>query len=75
MKRGDITKMKSIMEKINKVKINRYYDINTEEMTEIYTYSKGAFDLLHNAFTAGYMQGEKAEKARMKRARKAVRHE
>lgn len=63
------------MEKINKVKINRYYDINAEEMTEIYTYSKGAFDLLHNAFAAGYMQGEKAEKARMKRARKAVRHE
>lgn len=60
--------MKSIMEKINKVKINRYYDINTEEMTEIYTYSKGAFDLISNAFTAGYMQGRKAARAEIKKS-------
>lgn len=59
------------MEKINKVKINPHYDISVRETTEIYMHSKGAFDLLHNAFTAGYMQGEKAEKARMKRARKS----
>lgn len=56
------------MEKIKKVKINPHYDISLRETTEIYTYSKGAFDLLHNAFAAGYMQGEKAAKAKKRKS-------
>lgn len=60
--------MKNIMEKIKKVKINPHYDISVRETTEIYMHSKGAFDLLHNAFTAGYMQGEKAAKAKKRKS-------
>lgn len=60
--------MKNIMEKIEKIKINPHYDISLRKTTEIYTYSKGVFDLISNAFTAGYMQGKKAARAEMKKS-------
>lgn len=55
------------MEKIKKIKVNPYYDIKIKEVDEIYTHSKSSFELFHNAFNAGYMQGMKAARAEMKK--------
>lgn len=46
-----------------KGKINPKYDMNTENIQEIWEYDKNPFYLISNAFKFGYVQGMKAAKA------------
>ena len=45
-------------------KINIYYDMDMEDMEKIYNSSNDGFSLISNAFTFGYIQGMKAQKAK-----------
>lgn len=55
-----------VMKKIQEMrgKINIYYDIDIEDMEKIYISSNDGFSLISNAFTFGYIQGMKAQKAK-----------
>lgn len=44
--------------------INPYYDMDIEDMEKIYNNSNDGFSLIANAFTFGYIQGMKAQKAK-----------
>lgn len=56
----------NVMKKIQEMKrgINPYYDMDIEDMEKIYNNSNDRFSLISNAFTFGYMQGMKAQKAK-----------
>lgn len=56
----------NVMKKIQEMrgKINIYYDMDVEDMEKIYISSNDGFSLISNAFTFGYMQGMKAQKAK-----------
>lgn len=56
----------NVMKKIQKMrsKINIYYDMDIEDMEKIYNSSSDGFSLISNAFTFGYFQGMKAQKAK-----------
>lgn len=56
----------NVMKKIQEMrgKINIYYDMDIEDMEKIYISSNDGFSLISNAFTFGYMQGMKAQKAK-----------
>lgn len=41
-----------------------YYDMDIEDMKKIYNSSNDGFSLISNAFTFGYIQGMKAQKAK-----------
>lgn len=61
--------MKNAMETSLSVagKINSRYDMNHDEMNEIYQATKNdAFEMIYEAFRIGYMKGEKAAKAEVK---------
>lgn len=59
----------SVMKKIQEMrgKINIYYDMDIEDMEKIYNSSNDDFSLISNAFTFGYIQGMKAQKAKDKK--------
>lgn len=56
----------NVMTKIQEMrgKINIYYDMDIEDMEKIYISSNDGFSLISNAFTFGYFQGMKAQKAK-----------
>lgn len=56
----------NVMKKIQEMmgKINIYYDMDIEDMEKIYNSSSDGFSLISNAFTFGYFQGMKAQKAK-----------
>ena len=56
----------NVMKKIQEMrgKINIYYDMDIEDMEKIYISSNNGFSLISNAFTFGYIQGMKAQKAK-----------
>lgn len=55
-----------VMKKIQEMrgKINIYYDMDIEDMEKIYISSNDGFSLISNAFTFGYIQGMKVQKAK-----------
>lgn len=55
-----------VMKKIQEMrgKINIYYDMDIEDMEKISDNSHDGFSLISNAFTFGYIQGMKAQKAK-----------
>lgn len=56
-----------VMKKIQEAKgggINSYYDLDIEDMEKISNNSHDRFSLISNAFTFGYIQGMKAQKAK-----------
>lgn len=59
----------NVMKKIQEMrgKINIYYDMDIEDMEKIYNSSNDGFSLISNAFTFGYFQGTKAQKAKDKK--------
>lgn len=59
----------NVMKKIQEMrgKINIYYDMDIEDMKKIYNSSNDGFLLISNAFTFGYFQGMKAQKAKDKK--------
>ena len=59
----------NVMKKIQEMrgKINIYYDMDIEDMEKIYISSNDGFSLISNAFTFGYIQGMKAQKAKDKK--------
>lgn len=59
----------NVMKKIQEMrgKINIYYDMDAEDMEKIYNSSNDGFSLISNAFTFGYFQGMKAQKAKDKK--------
>ena len=61
----------NVMKKIQDMwgKINIYYDMDIEDMEKIYISSNDGFSLISNAFTFGYIQGMKAQKAKDKKKR------
>ena len=56
----------NVMKKIQEMrgKINIYYDMDIEDLGKIYNSSSDGFSLISNAFTFGYIQGMKAQKAK-----------
>lgn len=58
-----------VMKKIKEMrgKTNIYYDMDIEDMEKIYNSSNDGFSLISNAFTFGYIQGMKAQKAKDKK--------
>lgn len=56
----------NVMKKIQEMRggINTYYDMDIEDMIEIYNSASDGFSLISNAFTFGYFQGMKAQKAK-----------
>lgn len=59
-----------------KSKIDRNYCLRTGHIFELHNHYKGdSFRIAVAAFNLGYAEGTKAEKARIKKSRKAVRHE
>lgn len=55
----------NVMKKIQEARgINSYYDMDIEDMKKIYNSSNDGFSLISNAFTFGYIQGMKAQKAK-----------
>ena len=56
----------NVMKKIQEMrgKINIYYNMDIEDMEKIYISSNDGFSLISNAFTFGYFQGMKAQKAK-----------
>lgn len=56
----------NVMKKIQEMrgKINIYYDMDIEDMEKIYISPNDGFSLISNAFTFGYIQGMKAQKAK-----------
>lgn len=55
-----------IMKKIQEARggINSYYDMSIENIQTLVNNSDEGFDLVSNAFTFGYIQGMKAQKAK-----------
>lgn len=58
-----------VMKKIQEARggINYYYDLDIEDMIRISNNSHDRFLLISNAFTFGYIQGMKAQKAKDKK--------
>lgn len=56
----------NVMKKIQEARggINSYYDMDIEDMEKISDNSNDRFSLISNAFTFGYIQGMKAQKAK-----------
>ena len=56
----------NVMKKIQEMKegINMYYDMDIEDMIQISNSTNDRFSLISNAFTFGYLQGMKAQKAK-----------
>lgn len=63
-----------VMKKIQEMgrKINVYYDLDIEDMEKIYNSSNDGFSLISNAFTFGYIQGMKAQKAKDKKKKSMI---
>lgn len=59
----------NVMKKIQEMrsKINIYYDMDIEDMIQISNSTNDRFSLISNAFTFGYLQGMKAQKAKDKK--------
>ena len=56
----------NVMKKIQEMRgnINPYYDMTIESVITVLENSKDDYDILSNAFTFGYLQGMKAQKAK-----------
>lgn len=56
----------NVMKKIQEMrgKINPYYDMSIENIQTLVNNSDEGLDLVSNAFTFGYIQGMKAQKAK-----------
>ncbi len=63
-----------VMKKIQEMrgKINIYYDMGIEDMEKIYISSNDGFSLISNAFTFGYFQGMKAQKAKDRKKKSMI---
>ena len=61
---------KSLMDKINEVKVKTPYRLRTKDCFEIKQMSEDGFDAILNGFRLGYLQGMKAARAEAKKARK-----
>ncbi len=60
-------RIKNVVEKAQKVKVNDRYDCSVLEcMQLINTYRDEPWDLCYEAFKFGYLQGSKAEKKALK---------
>lgn len=59
----------NVMKKIQEARgeINLYYDMDIEDMIKISNSTNDRFSLISNAFTFGYIQGMKAQKAKDKK--------
>ena len=64
----------NVMKKIQEMrgKINIYYDMDMEDMEKIYNSSNDGFSLISNAFTFGYFQGMKAQKAKDRKKKSMI---
>lgn len=64
----------NVMKKIQEMrgKINIYYDMDIEDMEKIYISSNDGFSLISNAFTFGYFQGMKAQKAKDRKKKSMI---
>ena len=60
--------MKAIKE--NEGKMDIRYSLNVGQVKEILKNCRGQYDMIDKFFTIGYIQGEKAAKAKMKRDKK-----
>lgn len=49
-------------------KVNRNYTMRTDEMQAIYEMGSNAWDIMCNAFLFGYLKGQRALRAEMKRS-------
>lgn len=65
---GSVT---NVISKANSLagKINPYYNMSLENMREIYNAYGGNFEAISCSFKFGYLQGMKAAKAEMKKAK------
>ena len=56
----------NVMKKIQEARggINPYYDMDIDDMITIINNSNEGFETVSNAFTFGYIQGMKAQKAK-----------
>ena len=62
--------MKKLIEKIEKVKVNPRYDIFCDDYSVILKHCEGnTVKAMCYSFLAGYMQGAKAEKARLRKSK------
>lgn len=59
----------NVMKKIQEMRggINPYYDMDIDDMITIINSSNEGFETVSNAFTFGYIQGMKAQKAKDKK--------
>lgn len=47
-------------------KINTYYDVSVKDLVDLADHYQGEIELAAAAFRLGYLQGSKAERAKMK---------
>lgn len=64
--------MKNIIEQAKKIEINSCYNIESEDIEEIYKSSNDIFDMIHNSFCFGYMQGMQSIKAEKEKPELAI---
>lgn len=57
---------KSIIEKVEKLQVNPYYDASFKDLTELIELSGNMFLATAMAFRYGYLQGSKAAKKAVK---------
>ena len=65
---AELNAMKAIKENVGK--INNRYDIGVKQIKDILANCKGEYDVIYNFFAIGYIQGQKAAKAEMRKVGK-----
>lgn len=65
---AELNAMKAIEENIGK--IDTKYDLSIKQMKDILVNCKGQYDVIYNFFAIGYIQGQKAAKAEMRKVGK-----
>lgn len=65
---GKIVNTKALIQK-SAGHIDLQYDMYTQNMEDIYSMSQNSYEMICNGFRFGYMQGEKAARAEMKKGR------
>ncbi len=60
-----MARIKSVLEKVESIKINPHYDMTVENMYEIYRNGKNIFNVIMLSFNFGYFQGMKAAKSEL----------
>lgn len=68
----DMDKIQRYVERfIEKVKVNRRYDMNTMEWTELVNSNQNRYEVIATTFHFGYAKGYRAAMAEMKKGGKA----